>query len=95
MAKRVRKAVNKGVQFAAAAKRRLETELKALIKMGMMSKPESKKITKAFIAEMRAEKNRILAFAKQELNRGFVKAKKSAKPLVKKAVARYKKARKR
>jgi len=95
MAKRVRKAVKKGAEFAIAAKRRLETELKALMKAGMMSKPESKKIMNAFVAEMRAEKNRILAFAKQELTRGLVKAKKSAKPLVKKAVARYKKARKR
>lgn len=90
MAKRIRKAVKLGTQLAIKAKEKLEKELKLLMKAGMIDKKEYKRLFKAFLEELKAEKERIKAFAKQEIKREMGKARKHAKPILKKAVKRYK-----
>ena len=90
MAKRVRKAVKYGASFLKKAKARLEKEVKALIKAGLMDKGEARKILKAFVKEAKAEKERFAAFAAREIKKEVGKAKKHAKPLMKRAVKRFK-----
>ncbi len=89
MARKVRKAVKLGARIAAAAKKRLEKDMGRLIKSGIISKSESRKLMGGIMSEIRAEKERIKQFAKQELKRGLHKA----KPLAKKALSRLRKAR--
>jgi len=99
MAKRIKKAVKIGKQFASAAKARVQKEVTALIKAGIIDKGEAKKLFKALASELRTETARLAAFAKQEITREMTKARKKAKPFikgaVKGAVSRWKKARKR
>ena len=90
MAKRIRKMARIGLNIAAKTKQKIEKELKMLINAGVMNKPEAKKLLKAFVAEIKAEKERIKSFAKKEIKREFKRARKHAKPLIKKAIKRYK-----
>ncbi|MEM3153993.1 MAG: hypothetical protein QW165_00295 [Candidatus Woesearchaeota archaeon] len=91
MAKKIKKAVKFGARMAAAAKRRLEKDIGRLVKSGIISKAESRKLMSGIMSEIKAEKERIKQFAKQELKRGI----KKAKPLLKKAAQRIKKRRRR
>jgi len=91
MAKRVRRAVKFGARIAAAAKNKLESKVKLLVKSRIITKKEAKNLMKAIVSEIRAEKARIKQFAKQELRRGL----KKAKPLIKKAAQRVRRLRKR
>ena len=89
MAKRVRKAVKFGARVAAAARKKLDKEMKMLVKSGIINRGEAKKLLRAIVSEVRAEKERVKQFAKQELKRGL----KKAKPLVKRAVSRLRRKR--
>jgi polyhydroxyalkanoate synthesis regulator phasin len=89
MARKVRKVVKFGARIAAAAKSRLGRDMKKLVKSGIINRKEAQKLVKVITSEIRAEKERIKQFAKQELRRGLSKA----KPLAKKALSRLRKAR--
>lgn len=89
MARKVRKAVKLGARIAAAAKGRLESDLKRLVKSGIINRKEAQKLVKVIASEIRVEKERIKQFAKQEIKRGLSKA----KPLAKKAISRLRKTR--
>jgi len=89
MAKRIRKAVKFGTRVAAAAKKKLDKQMRMLVKSGIINRGEAKKLFRAIAAEVRTEKERIKQFAKQELKRGL----KKAKPLVKRAVSRLRRKR--
>lgn len=89
MAKRARKAMRFGARIAAAAKNRLQKDVNMLVKSGIISRGEARKLASAIKSEIKAEKQRIKNFAKQELKRGLQKA----KPLAKKALSRLRKAR--
>ncbi len=91
MAKRIRKVVKLGKQLAGKAADRVKHEIKAVIKAGSLNKGETRKLVRGVIAELRQETERLAGFAKQELKREM----KKAKPLMKRAVQRWKKARKR
>ncbi len=99
MATRIKKAVKIGKQFASVAKARVQKEIKALLKAGIIDKGEAKKLLNALTSELRTEAGRIAKFAKQEITRGMKRARKKAKPAIKGAVSgaikRWKKARKR
>jgi len=99
MAKRMKKAVKMGKQFVSTAKARVQKEVKALLKAGIIDKGEAKKLLNALTSELRTEAQRIAKFAKQEITRGMKRARKKAKPVIKGAVSgaikRWKKARKR
>ncbi len=96
---KVKKAVKMGKQFASAAKARVQKEVKALLKAGIIDKGEAKKLLNAVTSELRTEAGRIAKFAKKEITREMKKARKKAKPAIrgaiKGAVTRWKKARKR
>lgn len=91
MARKIRKAVKLGARIAAAVKSRLARNMKMLVKSGIVNRKEAQRLAKVLTVEVRAEKERIKQFAKAELKRGL----KRVKPLVKKAVSRMKKARRR
>ena len=99
MAKRMKKAVKIGKQFASAAKARVQKEVKALAAAGIIDKKEAKKLLNTLTGELRAEAGRVAKFARQELTRGMKRARKKAKPAIKGAirgaVTRWQKARKR
>ena len=90
MAKRIRKAVKYGAQLAMSAAGKIKREIKALVKAGIIDRKEAKKILNAFTSDLRAEKSRLVKFAKQETKRMMNKAKARTKPLVKKALKRIK-----
>lgn len=89
MAKRARKVMKFGARLAAKAKQHLQRDIGLLIKSGIISRGEARKLASAIKSEIKAEKQRIKNFAKQELKRGLSKA----KPLAKKALSRLRKAR--
>ena len=89
MAKRARKAAKFGARLAAKAKQHLQRDMSLLVKSGIISRGEARKLASAIKAEIKMEKERIKSFAKQELKRGLSKA----KPLAKKALSRLRKAR--
>ncbi len=91
MARKIRKAMRLGARIVTAAKSRLARDMKMLVKSGIINRKEAQRLAKVITAEVRVEKERIKQFAKAELKRGL----KRAKPLVKKAVSRLKKARRR
>ena len=92
MVKRGRKAARAGAKYSKKAFDSAKKHIRELVRAGIMSKGESKKLMKALVAEMRVEKKRIEKFAKAELKRSYRRAKKTTKPYVKKAVKRVKKA---
>jgi polyhydroxyalkanoate synthesis regulator phasin len=88
MAKRAKKVAKFGARIAAKAKQHLQRDLGLLVKSGIISRGEARKLAGAIKAEIKGEKERIKQFAKQELKRGLSKA----KPLAKKAISRLRKA---
>lgn len=73
-----------GKEIAHEAKDRLAAELKNIIEDRIITRDEAQQLMNSITNELRQEKNRVLAFAKQEIDREL----KKAKPLVKKAVKR-------
>lgn len=75
-------------------KTRIEQEIDALVEAGLMSKSDAKSLLDDFLKELEREKDRFLAFAKQELTATASRMKQKAKPVVRKAVHNLVKARK-
>lgn len=89
------KVMRYGKSVASSAKNRLKKELKAVICAGRMSRKDSKKFVDSVLNELSAEKTRVFSFAKKEFRREFSKARKQARPVVKKILTRYMQAKKR
>lgn len=101
MKKRMRKAVkqkmssvkDKGMQLMNAAKQRINMEVAALTKAGILTQKDAKKLLAEFIRELNVEKERFMTFAQKELTSAATKLRKKAIPVARKAISNYKKVR--
>jgi polyhydroxyalkanoate synthesis regulator phasin len=74
-------------KVTSAVENRVKKEADALVKSGIISRTDGKKLLSAALREAQAERKRVQAFIKQELRRELAKA----KPKVKQILAKKKK----
>ncbi len=84
MARRLRRTVSLGIKLAKAAKKMAESEAKALVRSGVISRAGAKKLVKSVARYALEEKGRIEAFVKQEVNRTLKVARTARKKAKKK-----------
>ena len=87
MGKNINRILKLANKVSKAAEQKIKKEINALVKSGLLTRPEARRLATSAIREANKERKRVQAFIKKELKKELSKA----KPKIKKALARKKK----